>query len=360
MSVEEPTIDVARVEAFSGRVLAMLNGAMASLMLSVGHRTGLFEVFAGLDRPTASELAQAAGCDERYVREWLAALLMAGVVDHDPASGTYRLPPERAAILTRAAGPGNAAVFSQMVAMCGQVEDQIVRCFRHGGGVPYAAFPRFHDIVGEYSAAVFDASLIEVTLPLVPGIVDRLHAGIEVADVGAGRGHAANLMAAAFPRSRFTAIDIAADALAVGREEARQAGLRNVRFVVQDAAALPDDSRYDFVTTFDAVHDQVDPVAMVRGVHRSLEAGGVWLCVDIGASSHVHENVEHPMATFLYTLSCMHCMTVSLAHGGAGLGAMWGEQKARDLFAGAGFADLRMVTVPGDPFNSYYICRKAS
>lgn len=359
MTTAEPTLDTAAVDAFAGRVLTFLNGGMASLMLSVGHRTGLFDVLAGVDRVTAPELATAAGCDERYVREWLAALLMAGVVDHDPDDATYRLPSEHAVLLTRVAGPGNLAVFSQMIAMCGRVEDRIVDCFREGGGVPYAEFPRFHDIVGEYSANVFDTGLVEVTLPLVPGLADRLRAGIEVADIGAGRGHAVNVMAAAFPRSRFTAIDIAAEALAVGREEARRAGLGNVDFVVGDAAALVDENRYDVITTFDAVHDQVDPLAMVQGVHRALVPGGTWLCVDIGASSRVHENVEHPLGTFLYTLSCMHCMTVSLAHGGAGLGAMWGEQAALELFTRAGFAEIRTAEVQGDPFNTYYVCRKA-
>lgn len=230
--------------------------------------------------------------------------------------------------------------------------------FRNGGGVPYSSYPRFHEAMREISGATFDATLIDVTLPLVPGAIELLAAGIRVADVGAGSGHAINVMAKAFPTSNFVAIDFSEEALSVGRAEAAEWGLANTTFVAADAANLSGDDQYDLITTFDAVHDQADPQGMVNGIFASLAPGGYWLCVDIQASSHVGENLDHPMGTFLYSISCQHCMTVSLAYEGEGLGAMWGVHKAREVFTEAGFVDIVIHNVEGDPTNNYYVCHK--
>ena len=116
--------------------------------------------------------------------------------------------------------------------------------------------------------------------------------------------------------------------------------------------------RYDLVTTFDAVHDQARPDLVLGGIAASLRPGGVYLCVDIAASSTLAENVDHPLGPFLYTISCMHCMTVSLAAGGMGLGTMWGEQKARRMLAEAGFTSVQTRQLEDDIANSYYIATK--
>jgi SAM-dependent methyltransferase len=239
-----------------------------------------------------------------------------------------------------------------------QVEDQIVDCFRRGGGVPYSAFPRFQEVMAEDSGAVHDATLIDVTLALVPGLVDRLGQGIDVADVGCGSGHAACLMAEAFPRSQFTGFDFSAGGIAAARLEAERKGLENVRFDHRDVARLSDRDRFDFITTFDAVHDQARPDLVLAGIARALRPGGVYLCVDIRASSTLGENVDHPLGTYLYTVSCMHCMTVSLADGGMGLGTMWGEQTARQMLGEAGFTSIETAHVDGDIVNSYLIASK--
>jgi SAM-dependent methyltransferase len=352
-------LDATKVEAFGAKLVGILNGASAALMMSIGHQVGLFDTMAGLPPSTSEQIARAAGLDERYVREWLGAMATAGVVVYESGVGAFRLPPEHAALTTRAAGPNNYASFTQFIPICGSVEPEVIECFRHGGGVPYSSYPRFHAAMAEMSGAIFDATLVDTTLPLVPGVVDRLRTGISVADVGTGSGHAVNVMARAFPRSRFVGFDFSAEALAVGRAEAEAWSLDNATFEQRDAAALDADAQFDFITTFDAVHDQADPEAMVRNIHAALKPGGYWLCVDIQASSHVGENLDHPLGTFGYTVSCTHCMTVSLAYGGQGLGAMWGAQAARELFGRAGFGDITIHTVDGDPLNNYYVCRKA-
>lgn len=280
------------------------------------------------------------------------------IVTLDPEAGTYRLPAAHAAMLTRAAGPDNLATIAQYVRLLALVEPQLVECFRHGGGVPYSEYPEFQQLMAEESAQVFDATLVDVTVPLVPGLQERLHAGIDVADVGCGSGHAVNLLAKAFPRSRFVGFDVSAEGVAAGAAEASAMGLTNARFEVRDAATLSGPPAFDLVTTFDSVHDQARPAAVLKGIHDLLRPGGTYLCVDIQAASDVAGNLDHPLGTLLYTVSCMHCMTVSLALGGDGLGAVWGEQVALQMLRDTGFSDIEVHRVAGDILNNYYVARR--
>ena len=344
---------------FARRMLHMMNEAALALMVSVGHRTGLFDVMAAMPAAASAEIASNAALDERYVREWLAVMTTGKIVEHDDATGSFSLPADHAAWLTRAVGPNNLATGMQYIGLLAVVEDQIVDCFRHGGGVPYSEFPKFQAVMAEDSGAGYDASLIDVTLPLVPGLIDRLRQGIDVADVGCGSGHAANLMAEAFPRSRFVGFDFSDAGIAAARAEADRKDLTNVSFFKRDAAKLGEAVRFDFITTFDSVHDQARPDLMLAGIAQALRPDGVYLCVDTSASSKLAENVNHPLGPFLYTVSCMHCMTVSLADGGMGLGAMWGEQTARKMLSDAGFASIEAVHVDGDIVNAYIIATKA-
>jgi SAM-dependent methyltransferase len=344
-------------EEFASRMFWMWNEAGLALMVSVGHRTGLFDAMATLPASTSAQIAASAGLNERYVREWLGAMSTGRIVDHQADRETYSLPAEHAAWLTRSAGLNNLATGTQFIALLGTVEDQIVECFRHGGGVPYSAFPRFQAVMAEDSNAVHDATLMDVTLPLVPGLVGRLREGIDVADVGCGSGHAVNLMAEAFPRSRFTGFDVSDVGLDVGRAEAADMALANARFVSRDAANLGETVAFDFITSFDAVHDQARPDLMLAGIARALRPDGTYLCVDFRASSTLAENFGHPLGPFFYAISCMHCMTVSLAGGGMGLGTMWGEQKATAMLREAGFRSVEPAYVNGDIVNTYYVCR---
>jgi ubiquinone/menaquinone biosynthesis C-methylase UbiE len=343
---------------FADRMLRMMNEAALALMVSVGHRTGLFDVMAAMPAATSAEIASRASLDERYVREWLAVMTTGRIVEHDGATGSYWLPADHAAWLTRAAGIDNLATGMQYIGLMAQVEDQIVNCFRHGGGVPYSAFPRFQAVMAEDSGAVHDASLIDVMLPLVPGLTGRLRQGIDVADVGCGSGHAANLMAEAFPRSRITGFDFSDAGIAAARLEAERNGLANVRFEKRDAARLGETGRFDFITTFDAVHDQARPDLVLAGIAEALRTGGVYLCVETSASSKLADNLDHRLGPFLYTVSCMHCMTVSLADGGMGLGTMWGQQTARKMLSEAGFTSIETAHLDGDFVNAYIIASK--
>jgi SAM-dependent methyltransferase len=353
-----PQIDQAKAEAFAGQMVGVMNSALLGFMSSIGHQTGLFDKMAELPPSTSQQIADGTGLNERYVREWLGAMVTGGFIEYDAADKTYRLPPEHAASLTRAAGPGNLSAMAQFLSELGNVEQKLVQAFRKGGGVPYADFPRFQELMKQESSQIFDATLINVTLPLVPGIVDKLKSGIDVADVGCGSGHAINLMAQAFPNSRFTGYDFSEEGVAEGRREAKEMGLSNATFEVQDAAKLDVKEKYDLIAVFDAIHDQAKPRDVLKNISNALKPDGVFLCVDIAASSNLEENVEHPLGPFLYAISTMHCMTVSLALDGEGLGTVWGEQLANRMLNDAGFSKIDTEHVEGDILNSYYICRK--
>jgi len=355
----EAEMDAAKAEAFGGQMIGILNGASLAFMVAIGHETELFDKMAVLPPSTSQEIAEAAGLNERYVREWLGAMVTGRIVDYDAAGQTYILPREYAGCLTRAAGTNNMASFAAYFPEFGKVSQRIVESFKNGGGVPYSEYDRFQVMMRDESAQVFDATLIDVTLPLVPGLVDRLRAGIDVADIGCGAGHAINLMAQAFPNSRFTGYDFSEEGISLGRTEAQAMGLTNAAFEVRDAAKLGMAERFDLITAFDTVHDQAHPALVLKGIYDALKPGADFLCVDIAASSKLEENLDNPLAPMLYTVSTMHCMTVSLAYGGDGLGTVWGEQKALEMLADAGFKDVSVEHVEGDVFNNYYIARKA-
>jgi 2-polyprenyl-3-methyl-5-hydroxy-6-metoxy-1,4-benzoquinol methylase len=351
-------MDQAKTDAFADRMLNILNDGALALMTSMGHRTGLFDVMSNLPPSTTDQIAGAAGLNERYVREWLGAMVTGGFVEYDPDRATYHLPPEHAASLTRSATPDNIAAFAQYIPLMGTVEDKVVACFKKGGGVPYSAFGRFHEVMAEDSGQTVVAALMDSILPLVPGLIEDLESGIEVLDVGCGAGRALNLMAVAFPKSRFTGYDISEEATATGRAAAEQNGLTNLRFEIRDVTALDAFEQYQLITAFDAIHDQVRPTEVLHGIAKALHPDGTFLMQDIAASSQVQNNIDHPVGPLLYTLSCMHCMTVSLAENGAGLGTMWGEELARTMLREAGFTKVEVEKLPHDFQNIYYIIKK--
>lgn len=357
-SIDGLTFDEKRAEDFANSILAVLNSGALTLMLSIGHRIGLFDAMEKLPPTTMEEIANRADLNERYVKEWLGAMVTGKIVEYDPETSFYHLPREHAAFLTRSAVPNNLAQVAQFIPILGGVEEEILECFRNGGGVPYSSYPRFQAAMAEESNQTTLPALIDAILPLVDGIIARLESGIDVLDVGCGGGRAINLMAKTFPNSRFTGYDFSEEGIMSARREAEKLGLGNVRFEVRDAVTLNEAEKYDLITAFDAIHDQAQPAFVLKGIADCLKPDGAFLMQDISGSSHVHKNMEHPLAPWLYTISCLHCMTVSLAHEGVGLGAMWGEEKACEMLDQAGFKTVTVQQLPHDFQNNYYVASK--
>ncbi len=351
------TLNPADVEQFAMQMISTYTGSMLTYMIDIGHSTGLFAA-AAQGPATSQQLADRAGLNERYVREWLAAMVTGRVFDYDPSTATYTLPVAHAAVLTD--GPMSLAPLAAMGTLLGKHVHQVARAFREGGGVPYSEFrPEFTDVMDSISRVYFDGALIDGYLPLIPGLPERLEAGIRVADVACGTGHALVLLGRAFPTSTFVGYDIDDGAIGRARAEAAGAQLTNVTFEVRDVARLRVEEPFDLIFVFDAVHDQVDPPAVLSNIHAALAPDGVFFMKEPHGADALEDNLENPMASMLYSVSTLHCMTVSLAHGGAGIGTMFGEQLALRLLADAGFGDVDVVPAPNDPPDAVYIARKA-
>jgi len=353
--MEQPP-DRKRVQEFARKLFGHYTSGILTLMVDIGQRTGLFEA-AAKDGGTSQQIAERAGLNERYVREWLGAMATGGIMEYDAASRTFRLPAEHAVCLTGASSR-NLAAGSQGVAMLAKRLPRVAECFKSGGGVPYSEFrPDFTDYMDASWRLLYEGLLVKAFLPAAKGLPERLAAGMRVADLGCGTGHAINLMAREYPRSRFVGYDIAADAIERARAEARAMALTNAAFEVADVTRLPAETKFDLITSFDAIHDQRDPAAVLRSAAAALAPDGVYLALEPRASSKLEENLANPFAAWMYGVSVLHCMTVSLAEGGAGLGTAWGEQTARQYLAAAGFTSVEVVEAPG-PQNSIYICRR--
>lgn len=350
--------DQVRAEAFTETVGNIINSGAIAVMLSVGHRSGLFDTLAALPPSTSEHIAKASELSERYVREWLAVMVTGGIVTYDPTRRTYALPAEHAACLTRNAPLGNMAIYSQFVPLAGSVQEKILNCFETGDGIGYGDYPCFHSIMAEDSEQTVVGQLFDTILPLAPGLQARLETGINVLDAGCGSGKALIAMAKRYPASRFTGYDLCGEAIASAQKSADAQGLKNVTFTVRDLTGFSEPESYDFITSFDAIHDQKDPQGLVSGIYRSLKPGCVYLVQDIGGSAKLENNLDFPFAAFLYTASTMHCMPVSLAQGGAGLGTMWGWETAQGMLKTAGFEAPERHVLPHDPMNVWFVARR--
>ncbi len=252
--------NTAKAEAFAENMLTTLNHGALCLMISVDHRSGLFDAMNDMSPATSNGIAERVGLNERYVREWLGAMVTGKVIDINPLTMQFSLPKEHAAFLTREASSDNMAVFVQYIPLIATVEDEIVECFRNGGGVSYSKYTRFHEVMAEDSGQSVLSSLETHIIPLVPSLHDRLLKGSLVLDVGCGRGRILNRLAALYPASAFVGMDLSQEAITYAQQEALTAGHDNVDFKVIDLSDFDQTTNveaYDFITTFDAIHDRI-------------------------------------------------------------------------------------------------------
>lgn len=357
------------VEDFSKKMSDILNYGALNLALAIGYRVGLFDVLDNFDAPQpAAVIADKAGLDERYVFEWLGVMASGGIVDiEEDESETpfFFLPSSHGDLIARRAGKSNMGVYTQEIPLLTAcVMDDVADAMKTGNGIGYDRYPRFQAFMTELADAKHQQVLVKTFLPSVGqgSVVKQMKNGIRVCDTGCGEGLATLLMAKEFPNSRFVGIDISESALEKARSRARDMALSNTEFYQVDAASpgFRSDFRssFDYVTAFDATHDQTHPQEALASIHDILKPAGHLSLVDIAASSRMTNNMKHPMGPFLYTVSLMHCMPVGLCNDGAGLGMMWGREKAVQMIRQAGFKSVQVMDIPDDPFNLHFFCMK--
>jgi SAM-dependent methyltransferase len=347
-------MDENRAAEFTGRVLADTAAAATVVLAALGDRAGLFKNLAEHGPGTSGELASRTGLSERYVREWLAGMFAAGYLTYDDALGSYALPAEHVPALAAEPGPAFFGGVHQELIGAIQRYDDVADAFHRGGGVrPADLHPDVWAGTSRFTAQWHQNMLVQQWLPLVPDTTAKLRAGARVADVGCGTGQALIALARAFPAITATGYDVHQPAVERARRAAAEAGLADrISFEVLDAAAgLPES--FDVITTFDVVHDAVDPLGLLRSIRDALRPGGTYLCLEINCSDQAADNTG-PIAALLYGFSILYCMTTSLAEGGEGLGTLGlPEPVLRQLAGKAGFTQVRYVEMD-NPFNRLY------
>jgi 2-polyprenyl-3-methyl-5-hydroxy-6-metoxy-1,4-benzoquinol methylase len=354
---KEAALDQERVESFVGQVMENYSATMTTMLAALGDRLGLFKDLAENGPSTSQELAEVAGVNGRYAREWLGGMVNAGYIEYDSETERFALPPEHAPALTDEGGPFFLGGAHQMVPPMMGIMDPLVEAFRKGGGVHQSQYSdQFWDGMERFTMGWFENLLVPEWIPSMPDVKAKLEAGASVADVGCGRGRALVRMARQFPQSTYTGYDVYPPSISRATMNAKGAGVdEQVQFEARDVShGLP--KKFDIIFTFDVVHDAVDPVGLLRSVREALNEGGIYVCLDINCSPKLQEN-DGLLGSMFHGFSVFYCMTTSLAHDGAGLGTLgFHEDKVRELCEEAGFSNVRRIEME-NPFNSLYEVR---
>ena len=350
-------MDPERAQAFMGRVINDLSGAVVSIMCTIGDRLNFFKDLAASGPATSQEIATRLGISERYTREWLSAMACAGYIRYDPTTYRFSLPHEHAAALAWEGGPMFMGGIYQHLPGLIKPLNQLVQAFRHGGGVPQEAYDGdFREGMERISATWFENLLVQQWINALPDVKAKLEGGARVADIGSGGGRAMIKLALEFPNSQFVGYDTFAPTVSRATANAKAAGVANrVRFEQRDViGGLPE--HYDLITTFDVIHDIANPQGALRSIRQSLLPDGTFLLLEINSSDKLEENAG-PIGAILYATSVLYCTPTSLANGGDGLGTMGlPEKKVQKLCAEAGFSSVSRLPFE-NPFNVVYVVK---
>ncbi|XP_072046948.1 S-adenosylmethionine-dependent methyltransferase Rv2258c-like [Amphiura filiformis] len=353
-------------DAFTKRMSQLVGDSHLCLSVALGVQTGLFEKMAEWDEPKSSEeIAQATESKERYVREWLGAMVTGSIVElSTDSSGVDRflLPPCRRNALTRAGATDSSTHYSLAIPALAEVFGKIVNCFKKDGpkGVSYSDYSDVLWIaLGGSTEAKYKKHLVADVLPAVPGMTEALESGASVLDIGCGTGATSTLLAAAFPNSTVLAVDISDKALEIIQAKVLKQNLNNITVAKQDACKLPSDwaGKFDFVLANDVVHDSAQPGDILRCCYDVLKTDGTFVMNDIYTHSSMAKNIQFPYAPLVYNFSVFHCMPVSLNEDGMGLGTAWGIEKAEEMIRAAGFTEVQLTRCPTD-MDAMFVCKK--
>jgi 2-polyprenyl-3-methyl-5-hydroxy-6-metoxy-1,4-benzoquinol methylase len=348
-------MDKKKSTRFMLKLVGDVGTTLAAGLLLVGDHSGLFKAMAGAGALSSHALAERAGASSRYVEEWLAVMAGAGYVDYDPATRTFVLPDEHAMFLTDASSEHYLGGLFQGLPALLAMTPRLVTAFRTGEGVPFSDFgaelPRSLEAM---SRAVYESHLVRSWLPAMPRVLACLRAGGRALDVGCGTGVVPIVLAKAFPDATIAGLDLDARSIEIARGYAREAGLDDrIAFIAGPVDALPNEPGWDFVSTFDVVHDLPDPLAALKRIRSALNEGGTYLMVEPNVADQLEKNLQNPFARMLYAISCLHCVPQSMAQGGPGLGACWGEGRARAMAYDAGFTRFERLDIR-NPAMAFY------
>lgn len=355
--MESTVYDRKKAAALARQVGADFGASMAVALAYVGDRLGIFRALAPGAALTTADIAAQTGLNERYIREWAATMAAAGYLDYSPSEARFRMNPEQALVLANEDTTFFTAGAFQYAVACYRQLDKLIGAFQHGGGVPFADFgPEIVEAIERLFHVGYETWVADHWIPAVPHIHQQLEHGGEAAEVGCGAGQCLIPVALAFPQSRFSGYDVDARSLERAREKAGRAGLGDrLCFEQMAAESLPFQARFDLVMAFNCIHDMARPRAALAGIRRVLKPHGALLWSEAEVSDRLEDNLN-TFGRTLYGASTMHCLTVSLAQNGEGLGSAIGENLARSLAVEAGFATFEKLPVK-NPYHQVFLAR---
>jgi SAM-dependent methyltransferase len=345
-----PAIDEARLEAFMGQAVSDMSAAISAPMVLIGDKLGLYRAMAGAGPLTPEEVAERAGCAERYVREWLANQAAGGYVEYDEEAGTFTLPPEQTLALADETSPVYLGGAFELLASVWADEEKFVHAFRTGEGIGWHEHDdRLFRGTERFFRPGYQAHLTTEWIPALDGVAEKLEAGAHVADVGCGHGASTIIMAHAYPLSTFVGVDYHAASIDRARELAVAEGVADrCEFQVASAQRFAG-GQFDLVCNFDCLHDMGDPLGAARTARRMLKADGTYLIVEPFAGDRLSDNLN-PVGRMYYAASSVICTANALSQApGTALGAQAGEAKLTALLTDAGFSSVRRAAET--PFN---------
>ena len=341
------------VHELAVRVIDDMGGAFIMALGYIGDRLGLFKAMADAGPMTSADLASRTKLNERYVREWLRAMVAAEYIDYHPLTDQYRMSEEQAFVLANEDSPMFVGGGFQFTTPSLWNVSKIIDAFRNGGGISYSEIgEEIPPAIERLFGPSYRNLLTKEWLAVVPGLIAKLEKGANIADIGCGCGQSSVAMAKAFPKSKVVAIDYHAPSIERGRSLASASQLNNVEFINAPADQLPRDRKYDLICSFDCIHDMVNPRATLKTIHDALASDGIYLWSEPNASASAHRN-RNPIGRTFHAISPLHCMTVSLAHNGEGLGTVIGEEGARALAEEAGFSRFEKLPIQ-HPLNQFF------
>jgi 2-polyprenyl-3-methyl-5-hydroxy-6-metoxy-1,4-benzoquinol methylase len=351
-------LDNKKVQEFGDRLLRDNAASVRCALNYIGDKLGLFKALQQAGSTTVADFAKRTGMQERYLKEWLGAMVSAEYVEYDAQKQTYHLTPEKAAFLADEASPMFSASMFSIVKALWDVTPKVSECFKTGGGVPHSEQSQEMDCGTErFSQVYFDHHLTQEWIPAVSGLEEKLSKGAHVADVGCGNGQSVFTLAKKYPQAEVWGFDNFAPVIDEANKRLAGQGLKNAHFAAKGAAEVENKGKFDFVTTFDVIHDMADPLGGLRAIREMLKPDGVYMMVEMNVSDRLEENIN-PFASMLYSISTLYCMTVSLAENGKGVGACMGEGPARAMAMEAGFTKFERLPV-NHPFAAIYILKRS-
>ncbi len=360
-----PEVDPEELKSYVALVWGYRAGYDIASMIHLGHELGLYRALSGGEPVNAGELAVRTGLSERWLLEWLRGQAGARILTYlpgadGPGTGRFALPPVGEWVL--ADDDNLATATGGFIGLPAQarVLERLPEAFRTGRGLTYDDHgPSCAHKVERMLAPWHRHALVPRVLPAIDGLVSRLEAGSLVADVGCGAGLALIVMASAFPASQFHGYDLSAHAIERAEANLGATALSNLTFHLIRGEEMPDDGRFDLVTTFDCIHDMTRPDLVIAQIHKALKGDGIWLCADIKSAPTFEENLErNPMLGMMYAASVLSCMSSALSEpDGMGLGTLgFDPGTAQRMATDAGFSTF-LVHDFDNPTNLYYEMR---